>query len=225
MTAAQLVQLADDWRGALPEGGVMAEQKIDGFRAARFPGITGITRLWTRNGHPIEGTAHILYRLDQIERVAGVPLFFDGEFQVAGTLDATKRWCESGWRMGGEAGIYHLFDAMPLVEWKAGGCDTPLFERKAALARWIEEADADPTLSWEWRPGSRGRDEGAIPVVLLEDEWCASPREVMDLARRVWAEGGEGLVLKDAMAPYRRNRNDAWMKVKADNQHKWRMAA
>ena len=88
--------------------------------------------------------------------------------------------------------------------------------------RRIKVADAD---QWEGRPGSRGRDEGATPVVLIEDEWCASPREVMDLARRVWAEGGEGLVLKDAMAPYRRNRNDAWMKVKADNQHKWRMAA
>lgn len=222
VTSTQLVQLAADYRGTLPDGGAMAEQKIDGWRAARFPGVTGITRLWTRNGMPIEGVDHILYRLAQIERMAGVPLFFDGEFQVAGTLDATKRWCESGWRMGGEAGVYHLFDAMPLADWKAGGCDTPLFERKSALARWIKAAEAD---QWEWRPGSRGRDEGATPVVLIEDEWCASPREVMDLARRVWAAGGEGLMLKRWDAPYRRNRNDAWQKVKQCNMNKWRMAA
>lgn len=218
----QLVQLAADWRGTLPEGGVMAERKIDGWRAARFPGITGVTRLWSRNGMPFNGVDHILYRLAQIERVAGVPLFFDGEFQVDGTLDATKRWCESGWKMGGETGIHHLFDAMPLADWKAGGCDTPLFERKAALARWIKVAEAD---QWEWRPGRRGRDEGATPVVLIEDEWCASPREVMYLARRVWAAGGEGLMLKRWDSPYRRNRNDAWQKVKAENKHKWRMAA
>ena len=41
VTSTQLVQLAIDWRGTLPEGGVMAEQKIDGFRAARFAGVTG----------------------------------------------------------------------------------------------------------------------------------------------------------------------------------------
>ena len=212
--ATQLVQLADDWRGTLPDGGVIAEPKIDGWRAARFPGITGITRLWTRGGMPIEGVGHILYRLDQIERVAGIPLFFDGEFQVDGTLDATKRWCETGWKMGGEAGVYHLFDAMPQSSWIRGGDPTPLYQRKLLLKSWIEAADADPALSWEWRPGSRGRDEGAIPVVLIEDEWCSSPREVIDFTKRIWAAGGEGAVLKGAERGYERRRSDAWMKVK-----------
>lgn len=220
MTA--LAQLAQDWRGDLPGDGVMCEQKIDGWRALRFPGIDGVTRLWTRNGMPIEGTAHILHQLARLEREAGEAIMFDGEFQVGGTLDATKRWCESGWKLGGEAGIYHLFDAMPLAQWRSGGTPIPLYQRKAWLKALVA---AVPTEEWEWREGSRGRDEGATPVLLVEDQWCFTAGDVLDAARRVWAAGGEGLMLKRAEAPYRRERSAAWMKVKEANMHKWEKAA
>jgi ATP-dependent DNA ligase len=195
----QLVQLALDWRGTLPPGGAMAEQKFDGFRAARFAGIDGKVRLWTRGGMPI-----------------------DGEFQVAGTLDATKRWCESGWKFGGEAGIYHVFDAMPFSAWRVGGDPTPLYQRKARLKALVE-ACAEP--EWDWRPGSKGRDEGAIPVSLVEDEWVFDAADVIEAARRVWAAGGEGCMIKNAEAPYQRKRSGAWLKVKQCNISKWRMAA
>lgn len=68
----------------------MWEQKIDGWRALRFPGIDGKVRLWTRNGQTIEGAGHILHRLALMEQVAGEPMVFDGEFQLGGTLEATK---------------------------------------------------------------------------------------------------------------------------------------
>lgn len=218
----QLCQLAGDWRGLIPTGGVMAEQKIDGWRGLRFPGIDGKVRLWTRNGMPIEGVGHILHRLERMERAAGEPVMFDGEFQVDGTLAATKHWAETRWKQGGEAGVYHLFDAMPLGAWKAGGDPTPAYQRKAWLKSLMDATAAD---EWEWRPGSRGRDEGATPVVLIEDVWCETAADVIDEARRIWAAGGEGLMLKDALAPYQRNRNSAWLKVKHENQHKWRIAA
>lgn len=222
MTPTSLVQLAQDWRGTLPAGGVMAEPKIDGWRGARFAGITGKTRLWTRQGHPIEGTAHILWRLDAIERAAGTRLMFDGEFQIDGSLAATKAWCERGWKLGGEAGTLFLFDAVPLDLWRKGFDPTPLHQRKARLRAWIQDAERD---EWEWRPGSFGRDEGATPVVLLEDEWLFSAADVIHAAHRVWAAGGEGLMLKDPDAPYQRNRNTAWLKVKQENHTKWRNAA
>ena len=219
MTA--LCQLAGDFRGDLPAGGAMVERKWDGFRALYFTGRDGTRRLWTRNGHPIEGTGHILYRLRQIERAAGMALMIDGEFVVddagQGTLHATKAWCESGWKMGGEAGTFHAFDVMPLAEWQAGGCEAPLYRRKAWLAQLVG-ATVD---EWDWRPGSRGRDEDRPAVVFVEDEWAATSADVLDMARRVWSEGGEGVMVKDPMATYRRNRNAAWLKVKIENQHKW----
>lgn len=217
----QLCQLAQDWTGSLPPGGAMAEQKIDGWRAARFAGIDGVNRLWTRGGIPIEGVGHILHYLARMEREAGEPLFIDGELVVDGTLAATKRWVESGWRQGGEAGHFHAFDCMTHEEWKAGGDPTPLYQRKARLKALVE-ACAEP--EWDWRPGSKGRDEGAIPVSLVEDEWVFGAADVIEAARRVWAAGGEGLMLKDAEAPYQRKRSGAWLKVKQCNISKWRMA-
>jgi ATP-dependent DNA ligase len=213
---ASLCQLAGVYAGTLPDGGLMQEEKIDGWRAVYLPDHTGRKRLFTRGGHPIEGVEHILHRLAQIERAAGEPIVVDGEFQVAGSLAATKAWCERGWKAGGEAGQLFAFDCLPLTEWRAGGTATPLYERKKRLVDLFAESAGD---SWEWRPGSYGRDDKAPPVVLVEDSWCFDAGDVIAEARRVWARQGEGLMLKDPMSPYRRNRCDAWMKVKADN--KW----
>jgi ATP-dependent DNA ligase len=216
----ELCQLAADWRGTIPADGVMLEEKKDGWRALRFPGIDGKVRLWTRNGHPIEGAGHILHRLALMEQAAGEPMVFDGEFQVGGTLAATKAWCERGWRTGGEAGTFYAFDCLTLAEWRAGGADRPLHERKAQLQALSRVVDEDPALSWEWRAGSRGRDESGC-VQVLADGWAFTAHDAVEEARRVWAAGGEGVMLKDAESPYRRNRNDAWQKVKAENAHKW----
>jgi ATP-dependent DNA ligase len=202
---------------------MLMEQKVDGYRAVCLPDHMGRKRLFTRGGHTIESTAHILYRLAQMERAAGCPMVFDGEFQVAGTLNATKRWAESGWKMGGEAGQLFLFDAMPLADWERGRCDVPLVERKALLARLAAESEAH---GWEWRPGSKGRDDALPPVVVLEDSWAFDAADVVAEVRRVWAAGGEGVMAKYAEAPYVRSRNGAWLKVKGENAHRWmRLAA
>ena len=214
-----LCALASDWRGDVPTGGLMTEVKVDGWRALRFPGITGKVRLWSRNGMPIEGTEHILHRLALMERVAGEPMMFDGEFQVDGSLAAAKAWCERGWKIGGEAGTFFAFDMMPLRAWREGGCSTPLYGRKRRLVALARAVDEDPALSWEWRPGSRGRDEASPTAVqLVEDGWAFDAGDVLDAARRVWADGGEGIMCKDAEAPYRRCRSASWQKVKRDTR-------
>lgn len=225
--SGNLCQLAADWRGDLPDGGLSCEIKHDGWRAPCFPGIDGVRRIWTRNGMPLDAAAHLLPRLALMEEAAGQPMMFDGEFVVddagAGTLAATKAWCESGWRKGDPAGTLHLFDAMPLADWRAGGCDMPQYQRKARLAELFAATEEEDD-GWTWRAGSRGRD--ILPAVrVVADSWVADAADVLDEARRVWATGGEGLMLKDPMAPYRRDRNGAWLKVKAANAGKWRMAA
>lgn len=146
-------------------------------------------------------------------RAAGVPFMFDGEFQVGGTLDATKQWCERGWKSGGNAGTLYLFDAMPLVDWERGRCEVPWIERKARLRAIAAAADADP-LSWEWALRSRGDTPGSVEI--LDDVWLFTADDVRDEANRIWARGGEGLMLKDPEAPYTRARSDSWLKVKKD---------
>lgn len=207
----ELCQLAGTWKGDVPIPGLLAEVKVDGWRALYLPDHKGKPRLFTRNGHPIEGTGHIVWQLGRMADAAGEPMIFDGEFQVDGALAATKAWCERGWKQGGEAGQFFAFDCMPLREWQGGGSATRLIERKAILRELLAVANDD---CWDWRPGSHGRDAEAPPVVVVDDEWAFDTRHVMDLANRVWASGGEGLMLKNAEAAYRRNRSDDWLKVK-----------
>lgn len=209
-----LYQRVSDWRGDLPEGGALWEPKIDGFRMMRFRGIDGHTRLWTRNGHPIEGAEHITHHLGLMEQKAGQPLFFDGEYQVDGTLDATKRWVESGWKLGGEAGHYHAFDVLTFDEWRAGGTDRPLIQRKAMLAELLKAVADDEGLSWEWRAGSRGRDEGRCPVTVMPDEWVFDAADAIMLTKLAWATGGEGGVVKRAEGGYQRSRSAEWARIK-----------
>lgn len=193
----------------------MGELKVDGWRAIRFPGRDGKNALWTRGGHCIEGTGHILHRLSLMEVAAGEPMVFDGEFQVGGTLHATKAWAEREWKMGGEAGQFFAFDCLPLADWQRGHCSAPLYKRKARLSELLKASYALPE-DWEWREGVRGQEPEA-PIAVIADQWLFDADDVWAEAKRVWAAGGEGLVLKDPEATYQRARSNAWMKVKQSN--------
>jgi ATP-dependent DNA ligase len=190
----------------------MAEEKVDGWRCLYFPGVDRKPGLWTRGGLAFRGADHILARLVEIEAALGGPHMIDGEFQVGGALTSTKAHQESGWRSG-DAGTFFAFDCVPLADWERGRCDTPLYERKAALRDAIA-ATAPDAGAWEWREGSNGRDHGIDPVRYLEDVWLFDDADVRVEAERVWAANGEGLMLKDPSAPYVRARSDSWLKVK-----------
>lgn len=168
---------------------------------------------------PLHGLDHIEKRCREIEAQAGCRLFLDGELVVDGTLAATKAWCERGWKQGGHAGHLFLFDCLTLSEWRAGGSDMPLHERKARLAELVKATEPDPD-AWEWPEGSKGKIDPA-PLSVLPDGWVFDHADAVDAVRRVWAAGGEGIVLKDPLSPYQRRRSNAWMKVKMENAHKW----
>ena len=208
----ELCQLSGRWTGVLPEGGAMCERKYDGWRALFFRGLDRQPGLWTRSGILLLGAGHIRARLLEIEEALGGPHFVDGELVVGGSLAATKLHCESGWRSG-DAGTFHAFDCVPMVDWERGQCDTPLFERKAALARAIASTAPD-AAAWEWSAGTRGAGHGVDLVELVTDTWAFTAADVEGEAQRGWAVGHEGIVIKRADAPYVRGRSDAWLKLK-----------
>lgn len=206
-----LCQLASDWRGTVDPHGTWAEPKMDGVRALRRRG-----ELVTREGVVLHGIAHIARRLDRLERAFGEPMMFDGEFVVDGDYPATLRHVGRGARAE-DSGTLWLFDAVPLTAWEGDGDDRPLVQRKTAIVDAWEAMlrdDERRALSWEWEAGSHGRPEPADAVAVMPDEWLEDAAAVRRRAAEIWAAGGEGLMLKDADAPYRRNRSAAWRKVK-----------
>lgn len=214
---AELVQLVGNYRGALPVGDWGAQEKIDGWRAAWFAGSDGRQRLWTRNGVPIEGVGHIAHRLRAMERVAGEQMMFDGEFLVDGTLTGTKAWCERGWKSGGEAGTLHLFDCMTQADWQQGGTARPWYDRQRDLLELIKATEG-LSDDWEWREGTKGKEPPYPHVTPLSWEYVNDAADVLDMAYRIWARGGEGLVLKRLDCPYVRDRSPDWLKVKRSGE-------
>jgi hypothetical protein len=57
----------------------------------------------------------------------GRRMFFDGEFQVDGALKSTPAHFGRGPR--GDAGVLHLFDMLPLDDWRADRCKEPCSAR------------------------------------------------------------------------------------------------
>ena len=196
-----LCHLFTDWAGEMPEGGWLASEKIDGWRAPWYR-----SDFHTRNGMTLNGVDHLAPVLRMMEEIAGGPLFFDAEFQVGGTLSATKAYCEGGWKAGPQGKLY-LFDMLPMDDWRAGGGDLLLTDRLALLATLYEQARVHP-LSWELEPRIW---DG---VVILPHEQMDCPAAIRRLARLVWDNGGEGLVLKSPKSPYVRERTGLWRKVK-----------
>jgi len=212
---ASLCQLAGVYCGNIGDpAGIWCEPKIDGVRACWIDG----TLLSGREGATMHGVEHIAERLRRLERAAGRPMFFDGEYQVDGDYRATMRHMGHKARAQQEGSLW-LFDAVPLDRWRADDDDRPLYARKAALTSWVaavEREDGEGGLSWEWAAGTHGRAARRDAVRLMPDEWLSEAAAVAARATEVWAAGGEGLVLKDAEAPYRRNRSMAWQKVKRE---------
>jgi len=219
----ELCQLLGTYRGIFPSDGQwVAQQKMDGFRCLYFAGIDGVKRLWSRNGMPLSGVDHILARCRAMEDAAGESLFIDGELQVDGTLLATKAWCERGHKLGGSAGTLFAFDCLTQAEWKAGGSDMPWLDRQKRLHSLV---DATATLPRDTR-WFRATDGQPVPedyLQALPGELVESHEGVVRAAEEIWAAGGEGCVIKRWDSPYRRNRTDSWLKVKATQR--WRLAA
>lgn len=208
-----LCQLATDWDGTAIPVGAMVEQKVDGWRALYLRDHNDEPGLFTRCGLLIEGVRHIVHRLNAMEEAAGEPMFFDGEFQAGTTLAETKVWCESCWKSGGEAGTFYVFDSMSQADWLGGGTETENIARKMRLTELWHAADRELADRWSWRQGSLGRDDIGPSVRVLPHCHVFEEAGVKSLAISHWEAGLEGIVLKDPLGTYQRDRCSQWLKI------------
>lgn len=199
---AELCTLFNRWNGDIPDNGWLVSEKIDGFRCLWFDG-----EFHTRNGLPLYAVDHFKPIMRLMEKASGQRLFLDMEFQVDGSLAATKAYCEREWKGSRCRGALHLFDALPAANWFRGDSDWSLCRRLDWLPVLLDQAQATPD-AWEIDPVFWNR------VKIIQHEWMADAGDIRHEANRVWARGGEGLVLKDPIAIYERKRVNHWRKVK-----------
>lgn len=184
----ELVQLAGVWRPGPVEMGWSAEEKHDGIRAAWVDGA-----LYSREGLPLD-LPDVAADLARLEQRFGQAMMFDGEHVEPGGYLDTLAWLSSPGKRRA-AGTFHLFDAVPLDQWRRDDCPLPLTARRDAIVRALGD----------WKPEHVRR----VTSVAVRSQTA-----VEMLARTVWAQGGEGLVLKRDDSLYRRGRSPAWLKHK-----------
>lgn len=186
----ELCQLVRDYAGKLPAAdGVIVERKMDGIRCLYIDG-----QLMTRNGDPIHGADHIAEALRAIEHELCRPTFFDGEWIVDDSFDATLDHYSTGGR-NGDQGTFWLFDMIDMEEWRGNMSGEALLARR----RKIDRLPAALT-------------NGAVRV--LPWDYCETASDAEAIARDVIANGGEGIIMKDPRATYRRERTGAWLRIK-----------
>jgi DNA ligase-1 len=186
----ELCQLAGVWSGKMPAGEWQAEEKIDGVRAIWMDG-----QLWSREGAPLD-LPHLVGELGELERRLGGAMVIDCEYQEpGGFLDTLTVLGSQGRRE--PCGKLHVFDAVQRQQWRDDNCSETLAERQAR----IMDAYRD------WQPEYVAR---VKPIAVR------SVAAVDMLARAIWRNGGEGLVLKRRDSLYRRRRSSDWQKLKRE---------
>lgn len=186
MTIAEPCQLLAHYDARRHPKNAIAELKMNGMRALCPP-----ARIVTRNALPFDAALHCRPILDKLEAGFGCPMVFDGEYVEDGGLDATL----AAHKRGEGSGVLWLFDAVPYEEWKRNRFTHPLRIRKRALSAEFEKLE----------------EQSFVGLLAYTD---VDADMVRPMAEQVWQNGGEGLVIKDADAPYYRGKSSLWQKVK-----------
>jgi ATP-dependent DNA ligase len=185
-----LCQLVRDYAGNPPaRDGVIVEDKKDGWRMLWIN-----SELVTREGAPIHGADHIAEQLRRIEHKLCRPMFFDGEFIVANSFDATQAHMATRGR-NGDQGTLWLFDMMDMDVWRGDACGEALTARRRRLDALAVELTGEAVQILPWR-------------------YFETAADIEADAAEVIAAGGEGIVMKDPNAVYRRQRSNAWQRIK-----------
>lgn len=183
---AEMCQLAGVYAGQPLDQDWVAEEKRDGIRLLWVGGL-----FLSREGLPLECAEHLRPEFERLERRCGRPMVFDSEYcEEAGflaTLAAAKR--------GQGNGKAWLFDGMALDLWKKGGTNRPLYDRRHILRLACE-------------------DLGGAGVHLVEQWTASTPAMARERVEKIWAAGGEGIILKRRSSRYARTRSADWLKLK-----------
>ncbi|MGC8099350.1 DNA ligase D [Metapseudomonas otitidis] len=179
-----------------PAGDWHYEVKFDGYRLlARLD--HGQVQLFTRNGH--DWTAHLPAQARALSRLPVDEAWLDGEVVVMdedGQPDFQA--LQNAFEVGrSEAALYYLFDLLHL-----NGSDlreTPLEQRREALAQLLESVDEDGLLRYS-------------------QSFTEPAEAVLDSACRL---GLEGLIGKRAGSLYAGRRSSDWIKLKCKRRQEF----
>jgi len=178
------------------------EVKLDGVRVITI--IQGDkVEMFSRNGKQFHNFEHIIAEIKEVlkEKPAPYDLVLDGEVMSANFQDLMKQVHR---KSGGNAddAVLHLFDTIPLADFKKGSWDKPQSFRSLITKHWVEENQdvLKHVQALEWEDVDLDTPEGE--------------KRFVELNKTAVDGGYEGVMIKDVEAPYECKRTHAWLKAK-----------
>ena len=182
-------------------GKKLLEPKLDGVRAITVVDYESKTvTMYTRNGKVLENFAHITSYLEGYIEEIGRSMVFDGEFVSHSFQDLMKQVHRKSNVQAQDARLC-LFDAVPLVEFKAGKSVMGQRRRSNLLKNWANIFADSGCVE-------------IIPQIEVNLDEFVGDIEYRDYNKKMVAEGFEGIMIKDPEAKYECKRSASWLKQK-----------
>ena len=184
-------------------GKKMLEVKLDGVRTLAIVHPDGKVDMLSRNGKEFTNFGHIQ---DEISAVVKqdpppYPLVLDGEVMSENFQDLMKQVHRKGSADAKDA-VLHLFDFIPLEEFKKGKWDKTQTLRTAMLKAWYQKHETNLNAV-------RVLDHEIVDLDTPEGQTTYT-----EVNKRAVQGGYEGIMIKDLEAPYECKRSHAWLKLK-----------
>ena len=184
-------------------GEKMLEVKLDGVRTLAIAYPDGKVDMFSRNGKEFTNFGHIQEEISAVVKQdpPPYPLVLDGEVMSENFQDLMKQVHRKGSADAKDA-VLHLFDFIPLEEFKKGGWDKTQTMRTAMLKAWYQKHETNLN---------------AVTVLDHEIVNLDTPQgqtTYTEVNKRAVEGGYEGIMIKDLNAPYECKRSHAWLKLK-----------
>ena len=184
-------------------GEKMLEVKLDGVRVITIVYPDGKVDMFSRNGKEFTNFGHIADEISAVVKNSPppYPVVLDGEVMSENFQDLMKQVHR---KEGGNAkdAVLHLFDFLPLADFKKGIWDKSQMDRTAMLKAWYEQHKTNLN---------------AVTVLDHEIVNLDTPegqKTYTEVNKRAVEGGYEGIMIKDTGAPYECKRSHAWLKLK-----------
>ena len=202
--SCQLAQDSNDHPAKL-KGTKRLEVKLDGVRVLAVVGGKSVN-LFSRNGKPFENFPQIAATLEPILKalpsvqLGGRGYVFDGEI-VGESFQQLMRQAHRKSDAKTDGMVYHVFDVVPLPEFREGRWAKDQATRLEILERFREKLDTTDCIR-------------IMPGMNVDLDTAEGHDIMRRFAEASVKQGYEGIMIKSLDTPYECKRTSSWMKWK-----------
>jgi DNA ligase 1 len=178
-------------------GEVFVEPKLDGVRVITICDVErDEVKMYSRNGKELSNFPKIYEQFDAMLDQLDQSMVFDGEVMSDDFQTLMREIHRKGGAKTDDA-VLNLFDCLPLDDFKEGGSNNTLAQRK----QWLDGYRFGPNIS-------------RVEHILIDLDDEDGQKQFADYNRLCIDKGFEGIMIKPITGVYECKRSSLWLKVK-----------